>query len=75
MIGAIVILNAIAIPVFYLLHLDLQPGTRQNTYIVIWMILSALIVAVQRRKIRKAQTGAIRPGTAGSGAGAGRPRE
>ncbi len=60
MIAAIVILNAIAIPIFFLLHLNQHPGTGQNTYIVIWTILSALVVAVQRRKIRKAQIAAIR---------------
>ncbi len=70
MIVAIVILNAIAIPIYYLLHLKQQPGTRQNTYVGIWMFLSAIIVAVQNRKIRKAQRAAIRgSGTKGQGSG------
>jgi len=60
MIVAIVILDAIAIPVFYLLHLNEQPGTRQNTYIGIWTLVSALIVAIQLRKIRRARLEAIR---------------
>ena len=60
MVGAVLILNAIAIPLFYLLHLNQRPGTSQNIYIVIWMLLSAGIVVVQRRKIRRAQIAAIR---------------
>jgi hypothetical protein len=71
MIVAIVILDAIAIPIFYLLHLNQQPGTSQNTYVGTWTFLSAIIVAVQLRKIRKARIAAIR----GSATGAARPRE
>ena len=60
MIVAIVILDAIAIPVFYLLHLNERPGTPQNTYVGIWTLVSALIVAIQLRKIRRARLAAIR---------------
>jgi len=64
MIVAIVILDTIAIPVFYLLHFNREPGPRQNTYIGIWMLLSALVVAVQLRKIRRARMELMR-GAAG----------
>jgi hypothetical protein len=63
MIIAIVILDAIAIPVFFLLHLNSQAGSGQNTYIGIWTLLSALVVAVQLRKIRRARLAAIRGST------------
>jgi len=60
MILAIVVLDAIAIPVFYLLHFNRDVGPRQNTYIGVWTLVSALVVAVQLRKIRRARLEAIR---------------
>jgi hypothetical protein len=75
MIAAIVILDSIAIPVFYLMHFNLQVGPRQNTYIGAWMLLSALVVAVQLRKIRRARrelmAGGMTTGGGGQGAGGG----
>jgi hypothetical protein len=68
MIVAIVILDSIAIPVFYLFHFNRDVGTRQNTFIGIWMLLSAAVVAVQLRKIRRARLAIMR----GAGDG-GRP--
>jgi hypothetical protein len=70
MIVSIVILDAIAIPVFYIFHLNQNPGNIQNTYIGVWTFLSAIIVAVQLRKIRRARIEAIRQGS-----GASRPKE
>jgi hypothetical protein len=67
MIIAIVILDSIAIPVFFLLHLNGQAGTGQNTYIGVWTLLSALVVAVQLRKIRRARLAAIRDSTTAPG--------
>jgi hypothetical protein len=67
MIIAIVILDSIAIPVFFLLHLNAQAGSAQNTYVGIWTLLSALIVAVQLRKIRRARLAAIRGNSSGPG--------
>jgi hypothetical protein len=67
MVVAIVILDAIAIPVFYLLHLNRQPGNPQTTYVGVWMFLSAIIVAVQYRKIRRARLEIIRGKTVSGG--------
>lgn len=60
MIAAIVVLDSIAIPVFYALHLNARPGNAQNTYVGVWTLLSAIVVAVQLRKIRRARLAAIR---------------
>ena len=60
MILAIVILDGIAIPVFYLGHFNGEAGPRQSTYIGIWMLLSAVVVAVQLRKIRRARLAIIK---------------
>ena len=67
MIIAIVVLDAIAIPVFFLLHLNDQAGSGQNTYIGIWTLLSAIVVALQLRKIRRARLTAIRESPQGPG--------
>jgi hypothetical protein len=61
---AIVILDSFAIAMFYLFHFNRDIGPRQNTFIGIWMLLSAVVVAVQLRKIRRART-AIMRGTDG----------
>jgi hypothetical protein len=60
MIIAIVILDAVAIAVFYLLHFNRDVGPRQNTFIGVWMLLSAVIVAIQLRRIRRARMRIVR---------------
>jgi hypothetical protein len=73
MIVAIVVLDSIAIPLFYLFHFDRDVGTRQQTFIGIWVLVSAAVVAVQLRKIRRARVAAIRAsaGLRGGGTGPG----
>jgi len=76
MIAAVVILDAIAIPVFYLFHFNSVPGPRQNKFIGAWMLLSAIVVAIQMRKIRRARMEAIRGSSAsrpGPGTSSGPP--
>ena len=60
MIALVAALDTVAGLVFYRLHLDRDPGTRQHIYVGVWTLLSAVIVAVQLRKIRKARIAAIR---------------
>jgi hypothetical protein len=57
---SVVVLDAIAIPTFYIFHFDRDVGTRQQTFIGIWVLVSALVVAVQLRKIRRARLEMIR---------------
>lgn len=64
MIALVAILDTVAGLVFYRLHLDHDPGARQQTYVGVWTLLSAVIVAVQLRKIRKERIGAIRASAA-----------
>jgi hypothetical protein len=60
LIALIAVLDTVAALVFYHLHLDRDPGTRQQTYVGVWTLVSAVIVAVQLRKIRKLRIAAIR---------------
>jgi len=60
LIALIAVLDTAAALVFYHLHLDRNPGTRQQIYVGIWTLTSAVIVAVQLRKIRKERVAAIR---------------
>jgi len=55
------VLHAVMATVFFVFHFDHPPGPRQNTFIGVWMILAALIVAVQLRRIRKARLELMRP--------------
>jgi hypothetical protein len=65
MIVAIVVLDSIAIPVFYLFHFNQNPGSGQNRFIGAWMLVSAVVVAVQLRKIRRARLAAMRAASPG----------
>jgi hypothetical protein len=60
LIALIAVLDTAAALVFYHLHLDRDPGTRQQIYVGIWTLTSAVIVAVQLRKIRQERVAAIR---------------
>jgi hypothetical protein len=71
MIVAIIVLDSIAIPMFYLFHFDRDVGTRQQTFIGIWVLVSAAVVAVQLRKIRRARVAAIRESAGSRGGGTG----
>ena len=62
MVGAILAVDLIAIAIFYALHLNGNPGPRQQTFIGIWILISLAIVAIQQRKIRRAQRGNRPPG-------------
>jgi len=62
MIIAIVILDSFAIAVFYLFHFNSDTGSRRNTFVGVWMLLSAIVVAIQLRKIRKARMRIVRGG-------------
>lgn len=57
LVGAILAVDAIAIAIFYALHLNDNPGPRQQTFIGIWILISLGIVAIQQRKIRRARMG------------------
>lgn len=60
MLAIVVVLDTVAIALFYLLHLDRDGGTRQQTFVGVWTVLSFLVVAVQLRKIRRARFNAMR---------------
>jgi uncharacterized membrane protein len=60
LIAIIAVLDLAAALVFYHLHLDRDPGPRQQTYVGIWTLLSAVVVAIQLRKIRAERIAAIR---------------
>lgn len=62
MVSAVVIVDVIAIAIFYALHLNGNAGPRQQTFIGIWILVSLGIVVIQQRKIRRAQRGQRRPG-------------
>ena len=61
MVAAILGIDVIAIAIFYALHLNGNPGPRQQTFIGIWILISLGIVAIQQRKIRRAQRGSRPP--------------
>ncbi len=61
MVAAIAAIDIIAIAVFYALHLNGNPGTAQQTFIGVWILISLVIVFIQQRKIRRIRSGR-RPG-------------
>jgi hypothetical protein len=62
LVGAILAVDVVAIAIFYALHLNGNPGPRQQTFIGIWILISLGIVAIQQRKIRRARMGNRPPG-------------
>ena len=61
MIVLVVVLDSVAITAFYTLHFNREPGTRQQTFVGVWTLLSFLVVAVQLRKIRAARRATLGP--------------
>lgn len=62
MVAIIVVLDAVAITAFYLLHLNRGGGTPQEAFVGVWTVVSFLVVAVQLRKIRRARLEIVRGG-------------
>lgn len=61
MVSAVAGLDVVAIAAYYALHLNNNPGSSQNTFVGIWILVSLAIVFIQQRKIRRARFGP-RPG-------------
>lgn len=62
MVVSVVILDAVAIGLFYLLHLNHEEGGRRQLFVAGWTLLSLLVVAVPLRRIRAARGAALRGG-------------
>jgi hypothetical protein len=55
MVGAVIVVDVVAIAAFYALHLNGHAGTAQQTFIGVWILVSLAIVLIQQRKIRRAR--------------------
>lgn len=55
LVGAVVLLHALFIGAYYVLHIASRPQKMQLTYVAVWLVCTLLVVATFRKRIRKAQ--------------------
>jgi hypothetical protein len=55
LVAGIVALDATAMAIYYLAGIPHRDPTTRNTFVVIWMVATALVVAFLLRKVRQAR--------------------
>jgi hypothetical protein len=60
MVGLIVVIDVVAIAVYYGAHIALAPPHVQEAFTITWMVIGLLIVTTQLRRIRIARYGGSR---------------
>jgi len=56
LIGAVVVLDAIMIGVYYGLGVQLRPERTQQVFVAAWVVVTLVVVTTYMKKIRKART-------------------
>jgi len=56
LIGAVVLLDAIMIGVYYGLGVRLRPERTQQVFVAAWVVVTLVVVTTYMKKIRKART-------------------
>jgi hypothetical protein len=60
MMGAILVLDLVAIAAFKLMHMDARPDRTRTTFVAAWTLVSALVAAWGLVGVRKARLAARR---------------
>ncbi|HSQ30617.1 MAG TPA: hypothetical protein VLN49_12245 [Gemmatimonadaceae bacterium] len=56
---AVVVLDTVAIALYYALRIGERPQRTQQTFIAVWVVVTLLIVTTLMKKIRQARRGQI----------------
>jgi hypothetical protein len=60
LIGSVVVLHSVVIGVYYALHVPDRTVKTQQTFIVVWVVLTLAVVVTQMKTIRKLRRPASR---------------
>ena len=56
-VGAVVVLDAVVIGLYYLLHLPDRPVKQQQMFVAIWVVLTLIVVTTMLKRIRQVRRG------------------
>jgi len=57
LVGAVVVLDAVLIGMYYALHLPDRPMKQQQMFVAIWVVLTLIVVTTMMKRIRRARRG------------------
>ena len=57
LVGAVVILDAAVIGLYYALAIQARPIKQQQMFVAVWVVLTLIVVTTMMRKIRVARRG------------------
>jgi len=57
LVGAVVVLDAAVIAIYYALHLSDRPAKQQQMFVAVWVVLTLIVVTTMMKRIRQARRG------------------
>ena len=57
LIGTVALFHGVMISIYYGVHIDARPTKTQQTFIVVWLVLTLAVIVPQMKTIRKLRRG------------------